>query len=182
MRRPAQAAVAITSGLVCLLIAAAPAVSRDAFLVPVSASSTGFGPYGERPGTGARQQLRGVFGVPSGVAREGKTGCLLRWPAIGVTVHLTTFGQKIDACSAGYFFNARLSDKRWHTSAGIRPGATESAARRASKQVCGDACAFPGYVLGLHPSDCAASKVPSVIAEVHDGKVVALRVLTHTCE
>src|ERR1044072_6930646 len=97
-------------------------------------------------------------------------------------LRLPTGGQGADPCGKGTFVNARLSDKRWHTSAGIRVGSSERAAQRVSKRSCGDACEFPRYVLGLHPNDCAAQQTPSVIAQVHDGKVVALRVLTHGCE
>jgi hypothetical protein len=148
----------------------------------VSAKATGFGPFRESTSQTSAVALRTAFGRPTTTARNSPQSCTMRWKAVGVVAHLTTYGQRIDPCTQGYFVNAKLSDKRWHTGAGIRPGSTERAARRVSKRSCGDACEFPGYVLGLHPSDCAAQQVPSVVAQVRDGRVVALRVLTHTCE
>ncbi len=160
----------------------AATASRDPFLVPVSAKSTGFGPFREGGTQSSASALRAAFGRPTAIVKNSAHLCTYRWKAVGVVAHLTTFGQPIDPCRKGYFVNARLSDMRWHTRAGIRPGSSERAARRASKRLCGDACEFAGYVLGLHPSDCAGAQVPSVVAQVHDGRVVALRVLTHGCE
>jgi hypothetical protein len=170
------------AALGCLPPGPAAAASRDAFLVPVSAAATGFGPFREGGTQPSASALRKAFGKPTAIVRNSAQLCTYRWRAIGVVAHLTTYGQPIDPCTKGYFVNARLSDRRWHTAAGIRPGSSERAARRASKRSCGDACEFAGYVLGLHPSDCAGARVPSVVAQVHDGRVVALRVLTHGCE
>ena len=172
----------LAAALVCLPIAIALAATRDPFLVPVSAKATGFGPFREGGSQTSRAALRAAFGKPTAVVKNSSSQCTLRWKAVGVVAHLTTFGQGTDPCGKGTFVNARLSDKRWHTSAGIRVGSSERAAQRVSKRSCGDACEFPGYVLGLHRNDCAAARTPSVIAQVHDGKVVALRVLTHGCE
>lgn len=158
------------------------AAARDPFLVPVSENATGFGPFREGGTRSSAAALRAAFGRPTAVLRHGDARCTLRFRAVGVVAHLTTFGQDLNPCTRGYFANARLSDRRWHTSAGIRPGSRERAARRASKRLCGDACEFPGYVLGLHRSDCAGRLVPSVVAQVRDGRVVALRVLTRGCE
>jgi hypothetical protein len=178
MRRIALLATTIA----CLPVAVGVAAARDPFLVPVSAKATGFGPFREGGSQTSATALRKAFGKPTSIVKNSAGACTYRWKAVGVVAHLTTFGQRIEPCTKGYFANARLSDKRWHTGAGIRPGSTERAARRASKRLCGDACEFPGYVLGLHPSDCAGAQVPSVVAQVHDGRVVALRVLTHGCE
>lgn len=189
MRRDASmvsAAILATAtavaALACLPAEPAAAASRDPFLVPVSATATGFGPFREGGTPSSASALRTAFGTPTSIVRNSAQACTYRWKAVGVVAHLTTYGQPIDPCTKGYFTNARLSDRRWHTRAGIRPGSSERAARRASKRSCGDACEFPGYVLGLHPSDCAGAQVPSVVAQVHDGRVVALRVLTHGCE
>jgi hypothetical protein len=178
IRRTALLAFALAG----LLAVTAWSAARDPFLVPVSAKATGFGPFREGGTQSSAAALRTAFGRPTTTVKNNADLCTMRWKAVGVVAHLTTYGQRIEPCTKGYFVNARLSDKRWHTSAGIRPGSTERAARRASKRSCGDACEFPGYVLGLHPNDCAAAQTPSVIAEVHDGEVVALRVLTHGCE
>ncbi len=182
MGRAFRHAALLAAALGCVAAVGVAAAARDPFLVPVSAKATGFGPFREGGKATSAATLRKAFGKPTATVRNSKDGCTMRWKAVGVVAHLTTFGQKIDVCTKGSFVNARLSDKRWHTSAGIRPGSTERAAQRASKRSCGDACEFPGYVLGLHPSDCAGANVPSVIAEVRDGKISALRVLTHGCE
>jgi hypothetical protein len=181
MARVVTAAAALIAAITCAVTSNAAAEPRDAFLVPVSAKVTGFGTFREGGTQTSAAALRLSFGPPS-KTQKGRSGCTFHWKAIGVVAHLTTYGQRIDPCTKGYFVNARLSDQRWHTRAGIRPGSSERAARRASKRLCGDACEFPGYVLGLHPSDCAGAQVPSVVAQVHDGRVVALRVLTHSCE
>jgi len=182
MSRLARSTALLATVLACLPIAFALAATREPFLVPVSANATGFGPFREGGTQTSAAALRAAFGTPTTIRKDSPSACTMRWKAVGVVAHLTTFGQSSDPCRKGTFVNARLSDKRWHTSAGIRPGSTERAARRVSKRSCGDACQFPGYVLGLHPNDCAAAQTPSVIAQVHDGKVVALRVLTHGCE
>jgi len=169
------------AAIACLPAGSAAAASRHPFLVPVSAAATGFGPFREGGTQSSASALRQAFGKPTAIVKNSAR-CTYRWKAVGVVAHLTTYGQPIDPCTKGYFVNARLSDRRWHTGAGIRPGSSERAARRASKRSCGDACEFAGYVLGLHPSDCAGAQVPSVVAQVHDGRVVALRVLTHGCE
>jgi hypothetical protein len=174
--------LALLAATLACVPAAALAAARDPFLVPVSAKATGFGPFREGGTATSAAALRAAFGTPTTIVRNGKDLCTMRWKAPGVVAHLTTFGLQPDPCKNGSFVNARLSDRRWHTSAGIRPGSTERAAQRVSKRSCGDACEFPGYVLGLHPNDCAAMQTPSVVAQVHDGRVVALRVLTHGCE
>ncbi len=183
MNRVMRRTAVLAAALACLPLALAAAAARDRFLVPVSAKATGFGPFREGGTATSAVALSTAFGRPTAKVRNSKDQCTYRWKAVGVVAHLTSFGQQMrDVCTQGYFVNARLSDKRWHTSAGIRPGSTERAAQRASKRSCGDACQFPGYVLGLHPNDCAGAQTPSVIAEVRDGKVSALRVLTHGCE
>ena len=183
MGRALRNAALLAALLGSLAAAGAAAAARDPFLVPVSAQATGFGPFREGGTATSAAALRTAFGKPTATVRNSKDQCTIRWKAVGVVAHLTSYGQPMDnVCRQGYFVNARLSDKRWHTSAGIRPGSTERAAQRVSKRSCGDACQFPGYVLGLHPNECAAAQTPSVIAEVRDGKVSALRVLTHGCE
>ena len=171
----------LVAALVCLPLAAALAEPRDAFLVPVSPDHTGFGPFREGTRQSTAVALRFAFGPPARTVK-GRTRCTFHWPAIGVVAHLTTYGRRVNPCTKGQFVNARLSDRRWHTFRGIRPGSSERAARRRSKRLCGDACEFPGYVLGLHRSDCAGRQVPSVVAQVRNGRVIALRVLTHGCE
>jgi len=183
MRRVTRRTALLLAVLACLPIATAPGAARDPFLVPVSAKATGFGPFREGAKATGAVALRTAFGQPTTKVRNSKDQCTYRWKAVGVVAHLTSYGQPMkDVCTEGYFVNARLSERRWHTSAGVRPGSSERLAQRASKRSCGDACQFPGYVLGLHPNDCAAAQTPSVIAEVRDGKVSALRVLTHGCE
>ena len=175
--------------LSCLVLAAtcAPAAAsaaRAPFLVPVSATATGFGPFVEQPGRNGVRPLVQAFGDPSStVLGRGGTTCTLRWSRLGIRALVTNFGQAFSPCLRGIFSEARLTDGRWHTASGVRPGSRESAAKRVSKRRCTRArCGITGYALGLHPSDCAGGLVPSVIAEVRDGKVAALRVRSHGCE
>jgi hypothetical protein len=179
---PAIRTALLVAAVAALPIAVAVAADRDPFLVPVSAKTTGFGPFREDNPPMNAAALRTAFGRPTSSVKNNAQMCTFRWKAIGVVAHLTTYGQRIEPCTHGYFANARLSDQRWHTSSGIHVGSTERAAKRVSTRSCGTACEFPGYVLGLHPSDCAGRWVPSVIAELQAGRVSALRVLTHTCE
>ena len=153
MSRFARSTALLGAALACLPLAiAGAAATRDPFLVPVSQQATGFGPFREGGPQSSRAALRAAFGSATGIVRDSKDQCTLRWKAVGVVAHLTSYGQPMaNVCTQGYFVNARLSDRRWHTSAGIRPGSTERAAQRVSKRSCGDACEFPGYVPGPAP-------------------------------
>ena len=181
-RRPLVAALSWLA-LGCAGVSAASA-ARDPFVVPVSVGFTGFGPFVERPGENGVRPLVRAFGNPSStVLQRGGTSCVLRWSARGIRAFVTNYGQPFSPCLRGIFVEARLTDRRWHTTAGVRPGSPESAAREVSKRRCTrDRCGVTGYALGLHPSDCAGGLVPSVIAEVREGKVVALRVYSRGCE
>ena len=179
--------LALAVGVACAVLTAtlAPVASgaRDPFLVPVSATATGFGPFVERPGQNGVRPLVRAFGDPSSTVLQNASSCVLRWTAIGVRAQVTNFGQAFSPCLRGYFSQARLTDRRWHTRAGVRPGSSESAARAVSKRRCTrERCGITGYALGLHRSDCAGGLVPSVIAEVRDRRVVALRVNSRGCE
>ena len=171
--------------LSCAALAApATASARDPFIVPVGVTATGFGPYVEQPGRNGVAPLVRAFGDPSStVLGRGGSTCTLRWTALGIRALVTNFGQQFSPCLRGIFSEARLTDRRWHTAAGIRRGSSERAARAVSKRRCTLArCGVSGYALGLHPSDCAGGDVPSVVAEVRDAKVVALRVYSRGCE
>jgi hypothetical protein len=185
LHRPRRIFVAV---LECLASAAfcAPTASaaRPPFLVPVSASATGFGPFVEQPGRNGVRPLVRAFGDPTSTRLDASgTSCTLRWTRLGVRALVTNFGQGFSSCLRGIFSEARLTDRRWHTSAGVHPGSSASAARAISKRRCTrQTCGVTGYALGLHPSDCAGGLVPSVIAEVLRGTVTALRVRSHGCE
>jgi hypothetical protein len=186
--QPHRAVRPLLTALSCIVAAAActavAGAARDRFLVPVSAGATGFGAFVEQPGRNGVRPLVRAFGNPSStvLAGDGLT-CTLRWTRLGVRALVTNFGHAFSPCLRGIFTEARLTDRRWHTTAGIRPGSSESAARKASRRRCTrERCAITGYALGLHTSDCAGGLVPSVIAEVRDGKVAALRVRSHGCE
>ncbi|MEA2270034.1 MAG: hypothetical protein QOC64_2644 [Solirubrobacteraceae bacterium] len=187
-RQPQRPLRSLLATLSCLLVGAvcvtAASAARDQFLVPVSAGATGFGPFVERPGeNGVRPLVRAFANPSSTVLQRGGASCVLRWTPLGIRAHVTNFGQPFSPCLRGIFTQARLTDRRWHTTAGIRPGSSERDARRVSKRRCTrDRCGITGYALGLHHSDCAGGLVPSVIAEVRDAKVAALRVNSRGCE
>lgn len=127
--------------LVVVLAAAAcaPAASaaREPFLVPVSAKATGFGPFVENLGRNGVRPLVRAFGNPSStVLGKGGSSCTLRWTPLGIRAVVTNFGQPFSPCLRGFFAEARLTDRRWHTAAGVRPGSLERAARTASKRRC----------------------------------------------
>jgi hypothetical protein len=111
-------------------------------------------------------------------------GCTLRWRAIGLTARTTDYGQpEINPCTTGYFREAILRDRRWHTGRGVHPGSRAAVARRASRRKCTKAtCGENGYALGLARSECAAGLFPSVIARVAHGRVTALVVRSRSCE
>ena len=183
LRRRLALAVIVVGAVLAATLAPAARAARDPFLVPVSAAATGFGPFVERPGENGVRPLVRAFGNPSSTVLQNASSCVLRWTALGIRAQVTNFGQAFSPCLRGYFSQARLTDRRWHTSAGVRPGSSESAAKAVSKRRCTrDRCGITGYALGLHRSDCAGGLVPSVIAEVADGTVGALRVRSHGCE
>jgi hypothetical protein len=182
--RSARQVVAL---LAAILLAAgftsAARAVRDPFLVPVSARATGFGPFVEKPGRNSVRPLVRAFGNPSSTVLDSRSSCTLRWSRLGVHVRVTNFGQAFSPCLRGIFVQARLTDRRWHTTAGVHQGSPESAARNVSKRRCTrSSCGVTGYALGLHPSDCAGADAPSVVAEVGAAKVTALRVYSHGCE
>jgi len=168
---------------VATVLAPAAGAARDPFVVPVTAGKTGFGPFVEKPGSNGVRPLVRAFGDPSSTVLQNASACVLRWSAPGIRAQVTNFGQAFSPCRRGIFSQARLTDRRWHTSAGVRPGSPESAAKVVSERRCTrDRCGITGYALGLHPSDCAGGLVPSVIAEIRDRNVVALRVNSRGCE
>ena len=124
-----------------------------------------------------------AFGDPSSTVLQNASSCVPRWSALGIRAQVTNFGQAFSPCLRGYFTQTRLTDRRWHTRAGIRPGSAEAAARAVSKRRCTrDRCGITGYALGLRRSDCAGGLVPSVIAEIRNRKVATLRVNSRGCE
>src|SRR3954453_4066057 len=97
--------------LACLPVALAAVGVRDPFLVPVSAKATGFGPFREGGSRTSAAALRAAFGTPTTILANSASACTMRWKAVGVVAHLTTFGQTTDPCRKGVFVNARLSDR-----------------------------------------------------------------------
>jgi hypothetical protein len=177
-------AVTLVVLAVAAVATAAPHAARGKYVVPTSASQTGFGAFHEGQGND-RRALRRAFGRPTSTNAHGKDTCTIRWRHLGITVTLGTFGLRGKPCRRGSFLNARLTKRRWHTPAGVRPGSRRAVARRASVGRCRTRqCEARGYILGRHLSDCAGGRVPSVIAEIHRGQshVAALVVLTHSCE
>ncbi len=181
--------------IIAFVAVAAPLAASDSAgaqgaetLVRVSSATPAqIGAFSERDYQGdAGRGLRYAFGAPAHATRS-RYGCRLRWPGIGLWAELTTYGQPLDSCRHGYFVRARLSGTSWHTPSGLRIGSAASRARR--QAVCGPGrlkCfrggTPPGYVLGVHRSDCALGLFPNVIATVGSGRVRAFWVYTHTCE
>lgn len=77
-------AFAVCASAAAIAAPAAPG-AREPFLVPVSASATGFGPFVEQPGRNGVRPLVRAFGNPSStvLARDTFT-CTLRWTRLGV--------------------------------------------------------------------------------------------------
>lgn len=166
-------------------VLASTAAARDARLVPVKANQTGFGAFEENFATSAPAVLRGAFGEPETVSRPASASCRFSWPSLGIyNVELAAFGDITDACADGSFLVATLTDPSWHTPSGIHPGGPAKAAKKRAVAKCTAraSCVGRGWVLGTHHSDCAAAKVPSVVARIGGGRVSSLTVFTHGCE
>lgn len=163
---------------------------RGRFFVPVTHGKTGFGRFRETPEGAAL--ARRVFGPPSSVGhRYGGSTCLLRWRSLGIVAAFTSYAiEELEpACLRGVFSSARLTDPRWHTAAGVRPGSRARKARQSAVRFCGHTrihagyfCPATGYVLGWHHSECAATLIPNVIAHIRGHRVVSLLIYTHGCE
>lgn len=157
------------------------------FVVPVTRSRSGFGPFREGAGSESASKLRSVYGKPSRTARIHQYGCRMHWPRIGLVVRLTTYGLAEGPCTNGFFEGASLTDRRWHTSSGVHPGSRARLAKRHAVRNCLHSDSYKclgakGYVLGLHPSECAAGLYPTVMAQVKHGRVRTLEVFKHSCE
>lgn len=156
------------------------------FLVATGGKHARFGAFTDAfPGPNSAARLRSAFGTPTRIGRTS-FGCVMRWRGLGLRAELTNYGQALNPCTDGYFVRAKLTNRRWHTRAGVRRGSRARKARRSAKRFCTPrrpACnGMRGYVLGQHRSDCAGVKVPSVIAAVKHRRVTALFVFTHGCE
>jgi hypothetical protein len=156
--------------------------SNGKFFVPTG-KRTGFGAFQEGPHSVAA--LKRAFGPPSTEKVDKYSSCVMAWPEIGVVVGLAAFGDVYDACREGVFYEARLTDPRWHTASGVHPGGRKGAARRASLRRCTRrtlGCGITGYALELHRTDCARSRSAGVIAHVRGDEVVSLIVRWRSCE
>ena len=153
-----------------------------AFFVPTG-RRTGFGAFRESAHPVAA--LRRAFGPPASSEYPDYRSCVQRWPEIGVVVSLFAFGEESDACSDGTFVEARLTDPRWHTASGVRPGGPRAAARRAAVRRCRPrtiGCSATGYALELHRIDCASTLSAGVIAHTRGDRVASLNVYWRSCE
>jgi hypothetical protein len=163
--------------------AAAQDHSQGDFFVPVG-KRTGFGPFEESRNSAAA--LRHAFGAPSS-ERLGPYGfsCIVSWPDLSIVVELVAFGDAGYPCDEGVFVSARLTDPRWHTASGVRPGGGKGVARRAAVRRCSHdtiGCGITGYALELHRTDCAASLTAGVIAHTRGARVESLIVRWRGCE
>ncbi len=183
--RPRRLPASLLLALIALAVWAPSAFARDARTVPVKANETGFGLFEESFSTPGPPSLRAAFGEPETVTRPQAFSCVFGWPSLGIfNVELAAFGTASDACTEGVFLSAVLTDPSWHTPSGIHPGSSEKAARKAAVAKCTkrNFCRGSGWILGKHPSGCAAEKVPNVVARVSNHTVRSLVVFTHGCE
>jgi hypothetical protein len=178
---------------VVALLAAASMCAMLALAGPAAAATSGrfFVPTGKRSGFGPFQEsadsvgaLRRAFGPPASEEADGEYfSCVQRWPSLGLSVTLVSFGEVADACHSGTFTSARLTDPRWHTATGVHPGGSRAAARRAAVRRCARrSCGVTGYALEMHHTDCATTRSPGVIAHVQGRRVVSLIVYWRSCE
>ena len=176
-------------------LAAAPAAAQagddDRFLVPVGKSASGFGAFEQRAGDGNDvPELLETLGPTSSRERSrGGTTCVLRWKAIGVTATVVQFGAAdppaVSPCRNGMWTFAKLTDRRWHTRRGVRPGSSERAARRAARgcrTLRGERCALRPVTLDTFVAECGGVEIPAVRAVVRKARVAWLEVRWRGCE
>lgn len=161
----------------------AGAARDEGFFVPIG-KRTGFGHFIDGPDDATR--LREAFGPPTNkrVESHGHT-CVFGWPDIGVRAELVAYGSAERPCREGTFVEAILTDPRWHTASGVRPGSPEKVARRASLWRCTRrtiGCGINGYALELHRTVCATTRSAGVIAHVRGHQVISLIVRWRSCE
>lgn len=171
--------------------AAGHAAGDDRFLVPVGKTASGFGAFQQRAGDGNDvPELVEALGPPSSV-RRSRTGpvCVLRWSSLGVTATVVQFGAAdppaTSPCRNGMWTEARLSDRRWHTRRGVRPGSSERAARRAARgcrTLRGSRCTLEPITLDTFVAECGGVEIPAVRAVVKRGRVAWLEVRWRGCE
>lgn len=146
-----------------------------AFRVPTG-ERTGFGAFQEGPHAAAR--LRHALGPPTEEKAGAYSNCRMTWERIGVAVELEAPDDAKNACAAGTFVFARLTDPRWHTPSGVHPGSSRASAEQASLLRCHAstyACAATGYALELH-RDCSGHLFAGVLAHPRGNKIAALNV------
>lgn len=160
---------------------------KETFLVGLGHEIATIGPF-EEAGSESARDLTRLFGAPDS-SRRGKRAsytCTKRWSQLGMTVRTGLFGSMSGSpCSDGVFLSARLTGRGWHTPNGVSVGASAATARKASLGKCpAYLCqkGSRGYLLELHRTPCAATKVPGVVAETRRGRVRALLVLWRSCE
>jgi hypothetical protein len=169
----------LVAALALGLISSASGAGRDrrggGFLVPTG-SQGGFGAFHEGPHAAAR--LRRALGAPT-LEKEGAfSDCRITWERLGVAVELQAPAKARDACAAGTFVFARLTDRRWHTPSGIHPGSRRASAAAASVLRCHagtPSCGANGYALGLY-RDCSGHLFTTVLAHPRGNQIEALNV------
>jgi hypothetical protein len=165
---------------VCAVAAGSAHAAEGRFFVPTG-ERTGFGAFQESPDSAGA--LRRAFGPPT-TEKPGDFGsCVQAWPRLGVVVTLAAFGSVTDACTEGSFYEARLTDPRWHTATGVHPGGSRASARRAALRRCSPLdCGITGYALELHRTDCSSTPSAGVIAHVRGSRIASLIVRWRLCE
>jgi hypothetical protein len=124
-----------------------------------------------------------LFGEPATTRRVSDSLCRKRWPRLGMTAEFVVFGfDDGGPCSAGSFFRAVLTARRWRMPNGVHPGGAARAARRSSRRCTHRRCGVAGYGFALHRSECAPGRYPGVIAQTSRGRVRRLIVYKRWCE
>lgn len=184
-------ALAACLAMVGIAISASPpaAWAGGDFLVPTDPAVTGFGKFREGLRPKQPTALKRLHGPPSGTHKtpgEYFSTCVLVWRDVGVAAGFSDYpyGSSVNACTAGYFVSARLTDARWHTPGGIGPGDSEAAARHQARGRCASPrCgARRSVILGFHRSACGPELFTGVVAIFKRDEVSSLVVRSHICD
>lgn len=159
------------------------ACPRPGYLVGLGRRHARLGPFVD-DGLYDAGRIESLFGRPASVGRASGYLCRKRWPRLGMTAEFVVVGtDEADPCDAGLFNRAVLTDRRWHTPDGVRPGGPARRAARHGERRCTRAtCGVEGFGFALHRSECALGRYPAVIAETAHGRVRRLVVHKRWCE
>lgn len=124
--------------------------------------------------------LHGAFGksaaVRNRIARDR------RWRALGLQAQMITWNRAA-ACKEGMIDSVTLTSPRWTVNRGVRVGMSRAVVRRKSvgactKKSCGH---VPGFIIARSSSACPRGLMPSVIADIKNGRVFRIRIKRNIC-